>query len=209
MDKTTIVSLFPLAIDERKPGIYPGHFAIKPAKDGDFEILHVGNSVYWVNFYDDRPPIPVSTPANEIAISIINDFSKNLFGYDAGNEAWPGLFWLEGHLSKAEITSKHADKIAKAKAAQLRWYENLIKLADDAWVGSNKQHRAVSSLQRLACKALGLEREWVVEINTTVGPKYCPACKTRVHEEAAVCSNCRFILDDAKYKTMKFASPGA
>jgi hypothetical protein len=206
MDKTTVVSLFPLPIDERKPGIYPGNFKIAASKNGELEILHVSPSHYWVNFYDERPPLKVMTPAEEIAASIVNDFSRNILGFDIESEAWPGLFWIEGHLSKAEILKNHADKLAKAKASQLRWFENLVKLADDAWVASNKQHKAISTLQRLAARALGVEREWAIELATAAGPKYCPACKVRVHEEAAVCSNCRYILDEVKYKSMKFAT---
>lgn len=205
MEKVTLVSLYPLLLDERKPGIYPGHFTIPPVKDGDIEILHLGNSHYWVNFYDDRPPLKVNTPADEIATSVINDLSRNIIGYDLQREAWPGLFWVEGHFTKAEILKNYASKIAETKAAQHRWFENLVRMADDLWVASNKQNKAISQLHRLACKALGVEREWSSELATAIGPKYCPACKERVHEEAVICK-CRFILDEVKYKSMKFAA---
>jgi hypothetical protein len=49
--KATVVSLFPLPINEPKPGLYPGYFAIPAAPLGDtvllghwgFHVLH-GNS---------------------------------------------------------------------------------------------------------------------------------------------------------------------
>lgn len=205
-DKTTVVSLFPIEINEHKPGVYPGHFKILAAKDNDFEILHVGNSIYWVNFHDGRPPLKVEETADKVGASVVNDFIRNIFGASMDLDAYPGLFWVEGHLKKEEILKNHSDKIANAKASQFRWYNNLVKLADDAWTASNKQHRVISSIQRLGCAALGLERDWMLERVSSTGPKYCSACKTRVHDEAVVCSNCRFILDEARYKLMKFAS---
>jgi hypothetical protein len=203
MDKATVVSLFPMAIDERKPGIYPGHFTIPAAKD-DIEILHVGNSIYWVNFHDGRPSLQVNTPADEIAASIVNDFVRNIFGMNVENSAWPGLFWVEGHPTKDEIKKKYADKIAEAQGNQRRWFENLIRLADDAWVGSNKQHRAIADIQRHACRTLGLTRDWLIEIPSQAAMKTCPNCQENVNSQRVVCK-CGFIFDETKYKAMKFA----
>lgn len=204
-EKATVVSLFPMTIDERKPGIYPGHFTIPPAKEGDFELLHVGNSTYWVNFHDGRPALKVNTPADEIAASITNDFVRNIFGYDFEHEAFPGVFWVEGHPSKEEVKKIHAVKLKEAETRQRRWFENLIKLADDAWVGSNKQHRSIADIQRYACRQLGLTRDWLIEIPVKKeAPKLCPNCQELVNAARVVCS-CGFIFDETKYKAMKFA----
>lgn len=204
MSKATVVSLFPMKIDERKPGIYPGHFVINAAKQDDIEILHVSNSHYWVNFHDGRPPLKVDQPAEDIARSIVNDFVFNIFGFNIERDAFPGLFWVEGHLSKDEVKKQHSGKISEAKNHQRNWFENLVKLADDAWVGSNKQHKAIADIQRYACKQLGLTRDWLIEIPTQITTKPCPNCQEAVHANRVVCK-CGFIFDEAKYKAMKFA----
>ena len=203
----TVVSIFPMAIDERKPGLIPGHFHINAAKEDSFEFLTVGDSYYWVFFTEEeRAPIRITTSAKEVAECLINDFVRNIPGYNPEADSMPGLFYVPNKVDRDFITKVHANELKSAKARQLKWYHTLVTQADDAYNRSNRQHRAVSSLQRIACKALGLERDWLVEVNTEVGPKYCPACKSRVHVEAVICPNCSFILDEAKFGKMKFAT---
>ena len=204
MSKVTVISLYPLPIEEYKPGLYPGRFHFDAAKDGDFTILPLEDSVYWVHFTEeDRPPIKVVTPANEVAESVIRDFVNNLYGINLEIDAVPGMFFIPEHLSKEAIKTKYKAELEAARVRQVRWYGNLVRLADDDWVNSGKQHRAISSIHRLACKSLNLEREWLVEVDETL-PKYCPACRERVHPEAVICK-CRFVLDEAKFSKMKFA----
>jgi hypothetical protein len=206
-DFITIVSVFPLAIDERKPGLLPGLFHINPAKEDDFEILHVGDSYYWIHFTEEeREPLKVLTPAKEVAKSVINDFLHNIPGYDEATNSMPGLFAVSGKVEKDYIKKACADELKAARTRQFNWYKVLVAQGDDSYVRANRQHRAVSSLQRIACKALGLERDWLVEVNTEIGPKYCIACKSKVHAEAIVCPNCSCILDEAKYKLIRFAN---
>jgi len=204
-DKATVVSIFPMTIDERKPGIYPGHFKINPAKDGDFELLHVSPSVHWVQFYDGRPALKIATPGSDIATSIVNDFVRNIFGYDFENDAYPGIFWVEGHVTKDEIKKSHMTPLRDATERQRRWFEHLVKLADDAFVGSNRQHKVIADVQRYACRNLGLTRDWLIEIpEKQVAPKLCPNCQEKVNAARVVCA-CGFIFDETKYKAMKFA----
>lgn len=205
MNEATIVSLFPMPINEHKPGITPGHFHIEPAKDGDFEILVVGSSFYWVSFVEDeRRPLKVDIPALEVATAIVNDFCDNIPNANRANGISPGLGLLPGRLTKLEIQANHTAFLAKLREQQMYWYHALVIEADDVW-NRSRQHRLITSLQRLACKGLGQEREWIIDMDSVKGPAYCPACRSRVHPEAVLCPNCKFILNEDRFKKLKFA----
>lgn len=205
MSKTTVVSIFPRDIDERKPGISPGHFTIPKAREGDFELIYLGDSFYWVTFEDQKPPLKMVSDSQEIANSLINDFVRNIPGYNPTANAMPGLFSIPGHPSKGEILAKYRKELEEARIRQRNWYEKVVYEADDLWMRF-RQHRMISSLQRFACKSLGLEREWSVDIPVDI-PKVtlCPACQEKVSPVAVICGHCSCVLDEEKYKKMKFA----
>ena len=205
MSKATIVSLLPIELHEIKPGTYPGDFRIPAAKEGDFEILPIGDSVYYVQFVlDNRPPLKMTDTAEKTAESIVNDYITTVLGL--GPDAKPGLFWVPEHLDKKALAVKYATQLATARAQQVKWFTNLVRIADDEWVKSGKMHRSISSLQRSASKFLGLEREWYIEPTTELGPIHCPACRTIVHPLAIVCEKCRAVLKPDEYKKLTFAT---
>jgi RNase P subunit RPR2 len=85
---------------------------------------------------------------------------------------------------------------------QENWFTELIKLADDDW-NKTHQHKMITDDQRYACKALGMKRDWMVEIPKEVRLTICPACMKDFPTGAIVCQNCRFIIDVEKYEKMK------
>lgn len=205
MSKATIVSLLPIQLNEFKPGLYPGQFQIPPVETGDFNILPVVDSIFYVSFaLDNRPPMKITETAETVAASVVTGFVSTSLG--TSNDAEPGLFWVPDHLDKKAIALKHVMELNQAKVKQTKWFLNLVRIADDEWVKSGKMHRSISSLQRAAAKFLNLERDWFIEVATATGPTYCPACKVGIHPAAVICSHCRTVINEAEYKKFKVAS---
>jgi len=80
-----------------------------------------------------------------------------------------------------------------------------VKLADDDW-NKYRQHKTISDIQRYACSFLKLERPWLLDAEITAALSECPSCFEKVNPRAIVCSHCRFVLDEARYKAAQFAS---
>lgn len=207
IDKCTIISIVPFAIDESKPGLYPGHFRIAAAKPDDFEMLVVGRSVHHVYLDNDRGSITVPTPSDEVARSICQDYSAAQLAYVRG-EAEPGLFFLEGeYKDKKAVLAVAKDRITEARRQQKNWFMRLIAIADDEW-SKYHSHKMISELQRFAARSLGLERDWNIE-GTVNALAFCPACKVPVKADAIVCASCRTIINPEAYKKSGFTQVGA
>ena len=203
--KATIVSLLPRALNERKPGLSPSRFNIEAAAENDFNILVVNNISYHMQSINDGQLVNVPVPADEVANSFCNDFIHSQLATSDEPYAIPGLFWVEGELTKKKIESEWAEKLASISDAQNNWFRNLIASAEDEW-SRYHQHRMISDIQRLAAKRMNYEAEWTM-VSQTIAPKRCPACQTTImHQEAIICSTCRCVLDMNKYKSMAFAT---
>lgn len=196
----SVVSIYPRPIDESKPGLIPGVFQMPAGSFENPQVLHVQHSTCPVYAFDGKS-IPTTIVSDEIANSIVNDFIAASVAVT--EDAQPGLFTIDGHLTIEEIKKKYADKLKEINERQNRWFASLVALADDDW-SKTRQHRQISDLQRDAARALNLEREWLriqAKIITT-----CPACAAKVEGTPVVCKACNYILDEARYKTMKFAT---
>ena len=204
MEKVTIVSLYPKLIETRKPGLFPGYFRIEAAPVNEFSTLVVQDCFYWVTFptEEERSPIKQIVPANSVAESIINDFSRGLPGYSVTSNSMPGFFIIPMEMKPEVISVKYKTELEQAKNRQTNWFKRLVMEADDTWTRT-KQYRLITSLQRDACKALGLDKEWLVVVQQE--NKLCDACRTVVHPEAVICPACHFILNADKFAKMKFA----
>ena len=154
----TVVSLLPYKLNEEKPGLYPGCFQIAPAKKDDFNILHVGVSHYVVYLDSTRGTLRVPELGSRIARAIVEDYIKAQICIEDGRE--PGLFYVEGQLTKDDILKNHKEKLDEAKAKQLNWFRALSMLGDDNWQ-RYATHSSISGIQRLAAKELGHTAEWV------------------------------------------------
>lgn len=204
MSVATIVSLLPFEFRQSAPGLYPvAEFIAPPAMKDDFQILHVNDG--WFNVYIDhqRGNIKVHQSAEHIAKAITFDAIANKpYGVELG-VAEPGIFMIEGMLSKEDIKKKHADVLGARKAMQDKWFLNLVQDADNLW-NQYHNHRMISDTCRLASKMLGLEREW--NVRTTVeNMRSCPACTTQIPSKAIVCPACRAILDKKAAAEFEFA----
>ena len=191
MSKSTVVSLLPIELNEKKPGVYPGHFIIGAAKRDDFEILNVVNSVAHVYMDESRGSMTIVQESETMARSIVDDYINSCIAIDKIEGIFPGLFWVEGEFDKAGIKEKFADKLKSAKDSQGRWYYALIKMADDDWA-QNRSHKSITPLQKLA--ALAMEeivgkKEWAAAIDVSAY-KACKFCTSQIPSAAVVCPVC-------------------
>lgn len=188
MSKATVVSFEPKLMNSYKPGLYPGYFTVPPAKDGVPGILHVSNSVHYIENLNGHK-VQVETSAEKVAESIVADHIRSTMGVAEGTH--PAFFWVEGHKTAEEILKQHADDVKRVKAAQRSWHLSLVRFADDEWA-RHRQHRAITDTQRNAAKALGLTKEWALS-EEDIGQelKRCPLCQSKINVKAVICPICR------------------
>lgn len=210
----TIVSLMPVVISESKPGLYPGRFVIPAAKLGpdgqavELAILVIGVSKHYVYLDSDRGSLPQDNFPTKVAKSVVEDFISA--SQLADTEAHPGLFYVSGEYSEDEIRAQFADKLIDAQFHQDAWFNRLIQTADDEWQ-KYRLHRVITDPQRMAARALGIDREWChterpdARLSLMATAK-CPSCQSNVLDTQVVCTNCKCILKPEEYKKLEFAS---
>lgn len=200
-DVSTIVSIYPLGIDETKPGLIPSQFIIPVVKDpfSDFELLHVHRARFPVYLDENRPALVVPAPSDEVCASICRDFMVGMSGYEP-NVSSPGIFWVPGRKLKASIKAEHADLLENARMVQLEWFKRIIAQADDDWSQYQKR-RMVSPIQRIAARLLKLDKPWTDEtrIEEALAMAPCKFCKADLKAGAIICQFCRGILDMKAY----------
>jgi hypothetical protein len=197
----TVVSLFPRAINDQKPTVN-FYINVPAAEPGDFSLQVITYSEA-SRYILDGESIGIPLRPAVLAESIVSDFCTNMVGYS--NTTGPGIFWVEGAWSKAEIATKFKDRLVGAKARQNRYWGTLVSMADLNWQ-KVKDLRMISDLDRFAAVELGLNREWLQTPDSYNKVQECPACKSKVPVGAAVCLACRAVLDEAAAKKYKIAS---
>jgi len=198
----TVVSLLPREIFEEKPFMLPGVFRIPAAKYGDISILHVEESIHYIPnpLIDEGKPgssFKTVTPADEMARSIVDDYKNAHIA--TSEDAEVGLFWVSNRLTNEEVWLMHRTEIDEAKKKQDNWFRRMIAMADADFV-KNKNIMAVSDLQRLAARCLGVKKEWVEFAGENT--KQCPFCTIAVPVDTIKCPNCREVVDPIKYKAL-------
>ena len=201
--EATVISIVPREVRMHAPGLSPDIFVLPPAAEGDFEILHVKDSFFYV-YRLEGEQIRVSEPGEIVARSIVTTFLGDQLGMTENGA--PGLFWLPGVFSKEEIQAKYKKELDAARSRQVMWFKELVNLADDSW---QKNHllRAISETQRDAARRLGLRKEWLVDYKQLT---QCPACgSTLPIPDATVCAQCRTIINPAEHARRFAALTGA
>lgn len=207
--KVTLVSTLPFPLKEDKPGLIPATYRVPAAKHNEFSFIHIsdGYHLMLVPFADeDMPPMKIPDQGEVIANAIIVDYTAACIciSFDPranGEQAVPGLFFVEGHLYPEDIKKRHADELAKAFLNTNFWFERLVKMADDDWAKTH-QHKSIADSQRAACNYLNLQREWNFTVMDTL-KNLCWACKQSVHPDAIICSNCKAVINEVAYKEAK------
>lgn len=203
LDLSTVVSIYPKLIDERKPTIQPGRFIIKPGTVESPSLLVVGPSSWWKEIDEEQPLLEIPNSSIQVADSIVKDYCSGLLGYSAVDSG-PGVFWAPGEFKTiTDFKKVHLEKFNSAVARQKRYYENLVKLADSLWARTNGNPLTISDDMRLAAKELQLtkQKDWMQDF-VTLGQTNCPACGHLVNPTYPVCGNCHNVIDKEKAKTL-------
>jgi len=207
-DKTTIFSICPIAISERKYTLFPGIFEIEPGSVDNPSSLIVGSSG-WVKHYDDgTPPIEIPHHSIQIAESVVSDYARSLFATDYP-QIMPGVFFIPGVYESAIDAMKKNEEFKPrfelAQEKQKRWFENLVKLTDALWARSNGNPLAVPDHAKTAAENLGLkEKPWMKDFVVTSEMEACPACGEMRKVQFPVCRHCNTIIDKVAYSKAKF-----
>lgn len=206
-DWATIVSLVPLEIKEHKPGLNPGFFHIPACLNMDAPVIHHITNAYhsiYMGEMHGQEYISVNNPSASVAKAIVRDYVNSQLAVTA--DAYPGLFWLPGKLTLAEIKLKHAEELQNAKKIQFNWFERVMVITKDQWTKYHR-HEAISNWEREIARILKLnvsENPWMTQIsaaNSTI----CPACDEPNRPGRVVCKGCKCILDQKRYDELKFA----
>lgn len=198
----TIVSLLPWEpAPEEKPHLLPSVFIIPKAnpKTG-IGVSHVGEAIYYVpNPFDERST-KVSTSPNEVARSVVEDYVSGQMCL--GDNCCPGLFWLEGELTEADVLKHFSNKVAEYKEKQINWFKALVNLADADFT-KNRNRMAISDIQIHAAKYIGYNADWVDFNSQLIEMAKCKFCQSPISIEAIKCPVCNEVVNPEAYKKLR------
>lgn len=200
----TVVSFFPFPLLEEKPGLIPNRFQIPASDTHKPQVLKVTKAMHYVYLDETRGSLQVRDSPDEVARSIVDDFSNAQLGIGEG--AKPGLFWVNGDYSAEQIEKEFKQEIVQAKVAQMKWFQAICRIADDDW-NKYHQHNVVSDFQRKAAHLIG----WKPEEHTWMNARAlensikCPSCLTVVDGATVLCPTCKRILKPEEYKADQYA----
>jgi hypothetical protein len=203
--KGTIVSWYPFPIEQiQKPGLLPEFFNVNP---GDLKnkvpgITHFNSVKRRQYINDEQGWSETLVPASQLCSAIIYDYFKSCIATES--DIGPGLFWVPGNVVAAMITANKEFKQQSDRSydLQLKWFEHLVKLADDTW-SMAKQHRSITNIQKYAANFLNLDREWLITQEIAKTTSRCPSCNEMVPLTGIKCASCGYILDMEKYAKVK------
>lgn len=200
----TVVNLLPYSLAEPKPMMLPSMYFIPAAKGEVPGLGYVKEGIHFIPnpLIDEGKPgsviRQVTSPA-EMARSICEDYC--IAHIALGEDAKPGLFWVEGKLLYPGIQKHYPKELAKARQQQRNWFANLINMADTDWQ-KNRNMLAVSDLQRMAASKMGVDREWVKWIEPDSHMK-CKFCQSTISVDSVICAICRQVVNQVKFKEMQ------
>lgn len=201
-DKATILSIYPEALRESKPGLHPGIYQLPACPDVRRPILIPIKPASHFIYIGDKRTYEVVNKAYDLARSIVYDIITS--SLTATENAHPGFLALPGEVQYTELFTTYKDQVKAIQDIQANWFRSLVELADDYW---NKYHtyNSISEIQRKAAQFLNLkDREWMSVTNSEVSNN-CPVCQSLISPNAVVCKVCKAILDDKRYKEFSFA----
>lgn len=207
MDVATVFSILPKEIKEVKYTLDPGVFELPAGKPEAPSRLLVRPASWWKDVDPDEPLIEIPTSSVVIAKSIVQDYCNGILLCNMGDHM-PGLFWIPGDISVADLKVKHTEILAAAIEKQNNWFRALIKLGDSLWARTNGNPLSISDDSRLAAKMMQVgDRPWLQDFKLEHLIN-CPACGTLRNNNFPVCSNCKVVVDAKRFEELglKFAS---
>ncbi len=201
LDKSTVVSIFPKLISERKPTIQPGIFEIQPGNYDKPSILVVGPSSWWKEIDENQPLLEIPHSSIQIADSIVKDYCNGILACDMG-ENMPGLFYIPGEWTVDKIKKEKKTELDAANQKQRNWFTSLVRMADALWARSGGNPLTISEEMKIAARELNLiNKEWLKD-SQTMELVRCQACGSLKNPLYPICSNCKAITDKEKAKEL-------
>ena len=199
LDKSTIVSVLPLELNEYKHTIQPGYFHIDAASEDNPKILVVSPSSWWRDIGEEMPLIEIPNGSIIVAESIVKDYCQGMIGIQE-DIAYPGLFFVPGEFTVEAIKEKYSAALKNAIKLQRNWFKNLVDMADKDWSQSNGNPHAINGLMKMAAEALGLnDRDWM-KTTLDVRKVKCVACGNLRNPDFPICGTCNRVVDQALAK---------
>ncbi len=195
MSKATIVTLLPYGFPREMTGHNPNWYEFPAAKNNDFECVVIGDSTSWVYILDGKS-IQRRHLAYDIAKELIDTYVEAV--QYKGEDAFPGLFYVEGEHDKASILKNFAPELEKARRQQNKWFLNLIYQADDVWK-KHRLHREISTPMKLAAEAMNQKREWLLDSVLDNSFQECPACGSTIKALISICPICKVQLKENNF----------
>jgi len=192
MDKATVVSIYPKAIEERKHTIEPGLFVIPAGSYEHPAVLVVGPSSWWREIDEEQPILEIPVGSIQIAESVVRDYCNGVFACNMG-DSMPGMFFVMGNYTSAEVKAKFKTELDKALVKQKKLYEHLVKAADGLWARSNGNPLTVSEDMRMAARELNLAgtKDWMRDF-AMIDMVRCKACGSLKNPQYPICATCHF-----------------
>lgn len=206
LDKSTIVSILPKPVSERKLTIQPGTFEV-PA--GTFEkpsLLVIGPSSWWREVDEGQPLLEISVSSVVVAESVVKDYCNGLLACNMG-DLMPGLFYVPGEFTVEKLKKEHMPMLLLAQQKQKNWYKELIRISDIMWARTNGNPLSIADDARMAARELNIENKpWLGDMQTMELIR-CVACGALRNPAFPICQTCKAIADPelAKKLNLTFA----
>ena len=194
LDKSTIVSILPKFISERKATIQPGTFEIPPGSFDKPAILVVGSSSWWREVDENQPLLEIPVSSIQVADSVVKDYCVGLLGCNMADQM-PGLFYLPGEYTVEKLKKEQPAQLVQANARQRKWYLELIRIADILWSRTNGNPLAISDDARLACREMNIQNKpWLGDLQTAELVR-CVGCGSLRNANFPICPTCKTVVD--------------
>lgn len=188
-DKTTIVSVYPKAIQFKNITLMPRIWNIEAGSPEKPALLHVGSGSWWKDVHPDEPLIEIPVGSLSVAESLVKDYLNGIFGCDMSDNR-PGLYFIPGARKIEEIFGEFKPLLDQAIERQLNYYGSLTKYADSLWARSNGNPLVINEEMRTAARILGqVDKDWMSDFKNA-GQVRCFACGAFKSADYPICQSC-------------------
>lgn len=173
-----------------------GHYFITvhdPAKPWSLKngLCVLSDTVELVDQGDDK-----STPQIILAQDIAADFLND-------DKVKRGVFLCSGTTQDGSFIVPAEKEIGAAKERLTAFQIALIEMGDTLYLRyRDNATNKISDEMRRACAARGVVRDWSRRVQDM---KECPNCGFSVPVRVVMCSQCKYVFDEERYRKMKFA----
>lgn len=202
MDKSTVVSIYPVDLDETKITLQPSNYKIPAGSIEKPSLLVVGSASWWREVDETQPLLEIPVSSVLVAESIVRDYANGLFMCDMDSRM-PGLFFIMGEISLEKLKKEYQNQLLAAERKQKEWYRALVNQADVHWARTNGNPLSVSDLQRLAANELGMkDKPWMTNFIQPTSLQNCPACGALWNKQFPICQTCKTIVNPKQFEAL-------